>query len=145
MHLILSEIECQPPLSGVRQITGSEGIVPKTAFTSNISFRSFLKTTLKFDNLLEKFSELTKSCFPHSCSLLQGKLAKGKTHKVESGKHLFVVIRMCYHPSIGVWQYTWNVANPGSLVQLLCPWVLLGLYCVGMTDRLIAHVVALSL
>lgn len=50
-----------------------ESSVPKTALISDTKFMSGGFQTLKFNNLLERFKELTESCYTNDYGLLQGK------------------------------------------------------------------------
>lgn len=59
----------------------------KTLLQLKVQTQGIPKTTVKFDNLLEGFTELGESCYPHS--LLQGKgkdqnQSKEETHRAES-------------------------------------------------------------
>lgn len=44
---------------------------PETTITSDTNCKFVPKTTLRFNNLLEVLTELTESCYAHSCSSLQ--------------------------------------------------------------------------
>ena len=104
------------------------------------------KTTLSFDNSLERLTGLTESyctCVHESHGLLQGKDNENQPRMRCIGQSLgkfyseaSAVLKMHYSPHNGVWHYTLSIANLGNSSELSCPEFLLGLHYMDIIDWL---------
>lgn len=107
-----------------------EGWEPTTKFKDTVHSRlpSFLiliarsevlKTTQGFDNLLERLTELTGSCYTHGYGLLQGKdidwnQPRKRNRGQRPGEAKCAVSVELYSPGIHLWQYTQSMTNQES-------------------------------